>query len=179
MLKANQIQRRKSFAHWIKNRFSREKCRSILFSDEKWFDQDGQYNSQNDCVYAEPREAANNDFGTRLVNKFPFKAMVWTGITFQGVNDIIILPHKTSFDAAFYIKNVLPIVKRDGNKLIGADFTFQQDGAKPHTSRTTIETIESMGFCLSGQIRLIIFWDAVEVQLKTKIFNSVHELAKK
>ena len=47
------------------------------------------------------------------------------------------------FDAAFYIKNVLPIVKRDGNRLIGPDFTFQQDGAKPHTSGTTMEAIES------------------------------------
>ena len=59
--KANQIQRRKSFAHWIKNRFSREKCRSILFSDEKWFDQDGQYKRQNGCVYAESREVVNKD----------------------------------------------------------------------------------------------------------------------
>ena len=52
-LTANQIQRRKSFAQWIKNRLSREKCRSIFFSDKKWFDQDGQYNQKNDCVYAE------------------------------------------------------------------------------------------------------------------------------
>ena len=43
------------------------------------------------------------------VNKFPFKVMVWTGITFQGVT--VILPPKTSFDAAFYHKNLLPIVK--------------------------------------------------------------------
>ena len=75
--------------------------------------------------------------------------MVWSGITFQGVAHIVILPPKTSFDAAFYINNV-PIVKRDGNRLIGPDFIFQQDGAKPHTSRTTIETIERMGF-KSGQ----------------------------
>jgi len=44
--------------------FSREKCRSILFSGDKWFDQEGHNNSQNDCVYAELREAANKDFGT-------------------------------------------------------------------------------------------------------------------
>ena len=67
-LTANQIQRRKSFAHWIKNRFNREKCRSILFSDEKWFDQDGQYNRQNDCVYAESREEK-----TRCIHFFQYK----------------------------------------------------------------------------------------------------------
>ena len=56
--------------------------------------------------------------------------MVWAGITFNGVTDIVILPQKTSFDEDFYIKNILPIVKIDGNRLIGSDFTFQQDGAK-------------------------------------------------
>jgi len=151
-LTANQIQRRKSFAHWIKNRFNLEECRSILFSDEKWFDQDGQCNRQNDCVYAELRETANEDFGTRPVHKFPFKAMIWAGITFNGVTDIVILPQKMSFDAVFYIENVLPIVKRDGNRLIVPDFTFQQDGAKPHTSKATTEAINSMGFSLIGPI---------------------------
>ena len=39
-------------------------------------------------------------YGTRHEHKFPFKVMVWAGITFQGVNDIVILPQKTSFYAA-------------------------------------------------------------------------------
>ena len=74
--------------------------------------------------------------------------------------------------------------------MIGPDFTFQQDGAKPHTSGTTIETIESMGFSLIGpdiwppnspDLNPLdyFFWDAVEVQLKTRTFNNVHELAQK
>jgi len=49
-----------------------------------------------------------------------------------------------SFDADFYIENVLTIVKRDGSRLIGPDFTFQQDGAKPHTSKSTTEAIKSL-----------------------------------
>ena len=55
---------------------------------------------------------------------------------------------KTSYDATFYIKNVLPLVKQDGNRLIGPDFAFQQDGAKPNTSKATIKAIKSMGFSL-------------------------------
>jgi len=121
-----------------------------MFSGEKWFDQDGQYNRQNDCVYAESREAANEDFSTRPVNKFPFKVMLWAGITFNGVTNIVILPQKMPFDADFYIEKVFPIVNRDGNRLIGPNFTFQQDGAKPHTSKATIEAIKSMGFSLIG-----------------------------
>ena len=93
------------------------------------------------------------------------------------------MTQKTSFDAAFFIKNVLRIVKRDANRLIGPDFTFQKDGEKQHT-------IESLGFSLIGadiwppnspDLNLLdyYFWDAVEVQLKTKTFNNVDELALK
>ena len=46
-------------------------------------------------------------FGTRPVHKFPFKIMVWTETTFQEVTGIVIFPQKTSFDTAFYIKNIL------------------------------------------------------------------------
>ena len=116
--------------------------------------------------------------------------MVWAGITFNEVTDVVILPQKTSFDADFYIENVLPIVKRDGNRLIGPDFTFQQDLAKHRTSKVTTEAIKSMGFSLIGpdiwppnspDLNPLdyFFWDAVEVQLKTKSFNNVHEIAQK
>ena len=69
----------------------------------------------------ELREAENKDFGTRLVHKFPYKIMVWTGITFQGVTDVVILPQKMSFDMDFYIENVLPIVKRDEKRFFGPE----------------------------------------------------------
>ena len=42
----------------------------------------------------------NKDFDTKYVHKFPFKVMVWVGITFQRVTGIVIFPQKTSFDAA-------------------------------------------------------------------------------
>ena len=61
-----------------------------MFADEKWFDQD--WDRKNDCVYAESREAANEDFDTRPVHKFLFKVMVWFAITFNGVTEIVILP---------------------------------------------------------------------------------------
>ena len=47
------IVKRKSFCIiCIKNHFDHESCRSIMFSDEKWFDQDRQYNRQNYRNYA-------------------------------------------------------------------------------------------------------------------------------
>jgi hypothetical protein len=38
---------------------------------------------------------------------------------------------------------VLPIVKRDGERLIGPDFVFQQVGATSHTSKKTVEVLKS------------------------------------
>ena len=46
-----------------------------MFADEKRFDRYGKYNQQNDWVYAESRETANEDFGTIHVQMFPFKLM--------------------------------------------------------------------------------------------------------
>ena len=63
-LTANHIQKRKSFSHGIRKFFNYESSCIIMFSDEKKFDHDGQYNSQIGCVYAESREAADEDFDT-------------------------------------------------------------------------------------------------------------------
>jgi len=42
------------------------------FSDEKWFDQDRQFNRQNDKIYAVSKQEAPENMGTRPEHKFPF-----------------------------------------------------------------------------------------------------------
>ena len=49
--------------------------------------------------------------------------------TYDGPTKLVFLPEKTSFNSNFYIKNVLPVAQRDGMKLIGKDFVYQQDCA--------------------------------------------------
>ena len=39
--------------------------------------------------------------GTRPEHKFPFKVMVWIGVTFSGLTQVVILPQKTTFDSDF------------------------------------------------------------------------------
>ena len=48
----------------------------ILFSDEKLFDIDGVYNSQNDRVWAVSRGEADKQGGIKQARKFPEKVMV-------------------------------------------------------------------------------------------------------
>ena len=175
-----QILKIKSFSHWIRNRFDHALCRKILFSDEKVFNQDGQYNRQNDRVYAESRKAANEALGLRKVHKFPFKVMVWYGLTYDGPTKPVFLPEKTSFNSNFYIKNVLPVAQRDGMKLIGKDFVYQQDGATSHTSQETISAIKNMDIELIGpdvwppnspDLNPLdyFFWNEVENRLKKNL----------
>ena len=48
----------------------------ILFSDEKMFDIDGIYNSQNDRVWAVNRSATDTKGGIQQTRKVPQKVMV-------------------------------------------------------------------------------------------------------
>ena len=62
----------------------------------------------------------------------------------MDLQSLCLLPEKTSFNLDFYIKNVLPVAQRDGMKLIGKDFVYQQDCATSHTSQETISAIKNM-----------------------------------
>ena len=52
----------------------------IRFSDEKIFDIDGVYNSQNDRIWAIDCRTANKNGGIKKKQKFPQKFMVWLGV---------------------------------------------------------------------------------------------------
>ena len=50
LLSSDQKIKRKKFANQVRTSFRKEDTMRILFSDEKFFDIDGVYNSQNDRV---------------------------------------------------------------------------------------------------------------------------------
>ena len=51
-LSDDQRVKQKKFANWVGTHFRKEDTMKILFSDEKYLDIDGVYNSQNDRVWA-------------------------------------------------------------------------------------------------------------------------------
>jgi hypothetical protein len=75
----------------------------ILFSDEKLFDIDGVYNSQNDRVWAPNRAEVNKKSGIKEKRKFPQKVMVWLGACSKGITPLAIFEEGT-LDHARYIK---------------------------------------------------------------------------
>ena len=61
----------------------------ILFSDEKLFDVDGVYNSQNDRVSAVSRGEADKQDGIKQTRKFLEKVTVWLAVCSKGVSPLV------------------------------------------------------------------------------------------
>ena len=108
----------------------------ILFSDEKLFDIDDVYNVQNDRVWAPSRVEANECGGIKMKRKFPQKVMVWLGACSKGITPLVIFEEGT-LDHDRYIKEVLPVALKYGNKVFGNEWIFQQDNARPHIHHLT------------------------------------------
>jgi len=131
-----QKKKRFSFCTWARKNVTKKLARNVLFSDEKKFDLNGAYNKQNDRIYASSRQEADENGGVHRKTKFPKKVMVWLGACYNGVTRPVIIEEGT-VNHEVYIQQILPIALEDGKKLIGDEFTFQQDGATSHTANET------------------------------------------
>lgn len=129
-------EKRRKFAKWIRTNFRKQDTLKILFSDEKMFDIDAVYNTQNGRIWAVSRDEANERGGIHPKKKFPQKVMVWLDVCSKRVSPLVIF-EKGMVDHARYIKEVLPVALKYGNPVFENDWTFQQDGTKPHTHHLT------------------------------------------
>jgi len=110
---------------------------------------------------------------------------------------------KGTVDHARYIKEVLPVALKYSNKIFGNDWTFQQDGAKPHTHHLTQEwcndnfpafidkdqwppnspDLNPLDYCLWDELVGAMNWDKVTSkktlieELKRAIKKIRHEVA--
>ena len=128
--------KRKKFANWVRTNFKKEQTMKIIFSDEKMFDIDGVYNSQNERIWASDRVTANKNGGIKKKQKFPQKVMVWLGICSKGLTPLVIFDGG-ALNHTRYINEALPVALKYGNKVFENDWTFQQDGATSHTHHLT------------------------------------------
>ena len=128
--------KRKKFVNWVGHNLRKEDTMRILFSDEKIFDLDGMYNSQNQRIWASSLDEADEKGGIKEKQKFPQKVMVWLGVCSKGVTPLVIF-HRETVDHVVYIQKVLPVALKYGNKTFGKHWTFQQGGANPHIHHLT------------------------------------------
>ena len=118
------------------NKFREEDMMKILFSDEKLFDIDGVYNSQNDRIWSVNRAEADIKSGIRQIRRFQQKVMVWFEACSKRLSPLVIFEDGT-VDHNRYINEVFPIALKYENSIFGNDWTFEQDGAKPHFHENT------------------------------------------
>ena len=107
-----------------------------MFSDEKIFDINGVCNAQNNRIWTVDRDEADEKGGRKQKRKFSQKVMIWVGVCSNGVKPLVILD-KGINDHHRYIREVLPLPIKYGNKVFGDDWTYEQDNATPHTHNLT------------------------------------------
>ena len=92
---------------------------NILFLEEKMFNIDEVYNSQNDEVWWVNRATVDTNSG---IGKFlqKTKVMIWLGVCSKGVSALVIFESDT-LDHDQYIKEVLPVVLKYDNDMFGDD----------------------------------------------------------
>lgn len=125
----------------------------VMFTDESPFKLYYVPNSKNDVVWGSQESSAP----CAPQVKFSPSVLVWGGITSLGLTKLHITPNKTSVNSAYYINEILekevkPAFKRavvcndlTATKLFrdNSEGSFQQDGARAHTSRASDEWLNT------------------------------------
>ena len=119
-LSDDQRVKRKKFTYWLRTNFRKADSIKILFSDEKYFDIDGVYNSQNDRVWAVNPSDADEEGGVKHWWKHPEKVMVWLGACSKGITPLVIL-NEGAVDHTVYIEKVLPVGWKYENQVLSSD----------------------------------------------------------
>ena len=157
--------------NWVRKNFREEDTMRILFSDEKMFDIDGMCNAQNDRVWAVDRAAADLKGGKREKRKFPQKVLLWLGVCSKGVTPLVIFD-EGSVDHQRYIREVLRVAADYGKKVFGNNWTFQQDGARPHTHHLSQQWCQDNDPCFFDKDR----WPANSPDLNPLDYSIWNEL---
>ena len=90
----------------------------FFFSDEKLFDIDGVYNSQNVTFWAPSRIEADAKGGIEEIQKLMKKVTMWLGVCSKGVYPLVIFEEGT-VDHERHIQEVLSVALKFGNDMCG------------------------------------------------------------
>lgn len=113
-------------------------AQEIIFSDEKLFTIEAQFNNQNDRVYAKSSADIKDSVRTVYRRQKPSSLMVWAAISKTWKSPLIFVEQGVKINSDRYINDILvPALEEMKKHFKDHPFTFQQDGAPSHTSRKT------------------------------------------
>ena len=122
--------------------------------------------------------------------------MVWLGTCSKGVSPLVIFEEGT-VDHERYIQGVLPVVLQFGNDMFGDNWTFRQDGGRPHIYPKTEDwcrthlpcfidkdhwppknpDLNPLDYCIWDEFAMAINWDLAT--FKTALINELKRAVKK
>lgn len=141
LLSASARLKRLALCKKLQLRFTPEKVRKSIFCDEKHFTVETLYNSQNTRAYAV--RLSDIPLHQRTISRVqkPGSVLVWAAVSFEGKLPLHFVPKGVTIDRFYYRDRVLQnvLLPEAQNLYPHRDWTFIQDGAPPHTARTTQE----------------------------------------
>ena len=89
----------------LRKRFSNNRHRSIVFSDEKLFTIEQSHNRQNDRIWSKEAPSPQD----RIVSRShkPKSLMIWAGITYNGKTPLVFIDQGVKINQEFYKDEIL------------------------------------------------------------------------
>jgi inhibitor of nuclear factor kappa-B kinase subunit alpha len=139
MLNPNLRAARKQKCRTLLQRFTPENVDHILFSDEKIFNVEAKWNSQNGRVYATDVHALPAGANQMQRTLHPASVMVWAGVSAFGKTSLVFVDQgvkirKENYVSDILVPHVLPLTQTMFNNNI---WWFQQDSAPAHKANFT------------------------------------------
>lgn len=128
---------RKKRSKKLLEKYGKGRYKKILFTDEKIFNIEEQFNSQNDRIYAKNYREAKEKVPRVERGHYPLSVMVWWGVSYDGVTKIHFCEKGVKTGARVYEQTILePVVRPLTSTLFNnEEWTFQQDSAPAHKAR--------------------------------------------
>lgn len=123
--------KRVAYCKWVLKTFDEDTIKRFFFTDEKLFD-------TNDHGNAKEWVAPGEMVTPRHHTKWCPRVMVWGGIS-KSLQSLSFFPAGTKVDAQEYQKIIKPHLK----KVVAKRLVFQQDGARCHIAKKTLDFLKS------------------------------------
>lgn len=142
---ANKVLRLSRCQHLL-NYIGIRKLSKVLFTDEKIFTIEGQFNSQNSRIWTTLPKKVQVSAERLLVARshFPQSVMVFGGVSLNGRTRLTFVENNVKVNSEYYQRAILPRAIADCRSQIGEGFIWHQDGASSHTSQSTQKYLARM-----------------------------------